>query len=599
MVGKSVQENRRHSVHHQRNGRASSAWASRGMGVVIAAVFVCGLALGGKAKGADVVKIAVIDANAAVVKEATGGTLKLDRAYVKGDRIVVTGATHLAVKVDRHYAEAILFAPDKKVDFPIPLWPKGKYPKNYPHPPKAFQGDKHVITARVATEKEMGAYRNLAVNPMDVRGKSRAYPHASSNSEWGEAAVFSAKTAIDGFVEATGDHHKWPRQSWGPYLPDAKHPKPELTIEFGRPVEIDKLAVVVRYNVRQGNHWKEATVEFSDGSKVKVTPKYNGKRQEFPIDKRVATSLKITDLVSEKPGKYAAFVEVEAWGKPAKTKGKGAAGAETLVPVPESQTKLMPPARTRREVDAVLGKAATKGPVRPLHVVLVAGKKDHGPGEHDYPGWQGPWARLLALAPKTKVTTAWDAPSEADLKSADVMVFFKRNAWAKDTNRRMDAYLARGGGVVLFHSAVDGRPNPEAMQEHIGLCWGSGCRFRHGWVELAFDKASDCPIVRGLGGKTLRFYDESYWRLRGDASRIDVLATTVEKEKDGTKVTIPMMWNRRVGKGRVHVNIMGHYNWTFNDPVFRVLAFRAIAWAADESVARFNDIVTVGVTLKG
>ena len=96
-----------------------------------------------------------------------------------------------------------------------------------------------------------------------------------------------------------------------------KHPEPELTIDFGRPVEIDKLVVVVRYNVRQGGYWKEATVEFSDGSKVTIKPEYNGKRQEFPIKKRVVTSMKITKLVINIPKKYAALVEVEAWGKPA------------------------------------------------------------------------------------------------------------------------------------------------------------------------------------------------------------------------------------------------------------------------------------------
>lgn len=53
------------------------------------------------------------------------------------------------------------------------------------------------------------------------------------------------------------------------------------------------------------------------------------------------------------------------------------------------------------------------------------------------------------------------------------------------------------------------------------------------------------------------------------------------------------------GKGRVHVNILGHCNWTFNDLLFRVLVFRAIAWAAKESVDRFNDLVTVGAKLKG
>ena len=288
---------------------------------VVAGMLVCGLVLGGEAAGKDAVKIALVDAKGATVKASDNGRLELNRKYVKGDRIVVTGAMHLAVKVDQHYAEAILFAPKKTVDFPIPLWPKGKYAKRYPHPPKAFQGDKHVITARAAGEKEIAAYRNVAANPMDPRGKSAMYPHASSNSEWGEAAVFAARNAIDGFVETTGDHHSWPRQSWGPYLPGGKYPKPELTIEFGRPVEIDSLVVVVRHNVRQNNHWKEATVEFSDGSTAKITPEFNGKRQEFKIAKRVVTSLKITSIVSDKPGKYAAFVEVEAWGKPPKAKG--------------------------------------------------------------------------------------------------------------------------------------------------------------------------------------------------------------------------------------------------------------------------------------
>ena len=58
------------------------------------------------------------------------------------------------------------------------------------------------------------------------------------------------------------------------------------------------------------------------------------------------------------------------------------------------------------------------------------------------------------------------------------------------------------------------------------------------------------------------------------------------------------MWNRQVGKGRVHVNILGHYNWTFNDPMFRAITLRGIAWAADEPVARFASVVTTDVRLR-
>jgi type 1 glutamine amidotransferase len=277
--------------------------------------------------------------------------------------------------------------------------------------------------------------------------------------------------------------------------------------------------------------------------------------------------------------------------------GKAGGGAETLVPVPQRRTKEAPPPRTRAEVDAVLKGADEKARTRPIHVVLVAGKKDHGPGEHDYPAWQKAWAKLLAKAPDTKVTTAWDKPSAEDFRSADVMVLFKPKAWPKELNRQVDEYFARGGGMVLLHYAVDGARNAESVGKHIGLYWGRGCKWRHGWVELAFSEKSGCPILRGFAGRKVRFHDESYWRLHGDASRIEVLATGQEKENQGT-VTIPLLWNLPTGKGRVHVNILGHYNWTFNDPLFRVLLLRAIAWAAKEPVDRFNDLVTVGVTLK-
>jgi type 1 glutamine amidotransferase len=60
-----------------------------------------------------------------------------------------------------------------------------------------------------------------------------------------------------------------------------------------------------------------------------------------------------------------------------------------------------------------------------------------------------------------------------------------------------------------------------------------------------------------------------------------------------------MLWTRTVGKGRVFVSIPGHFSWTFDDPVFRVLLLRGIAWAAGEPVDRFNELATVGVKPAG
>ena len=48
----------------------------------------------------------------------------------------------------------------------------------------------------------------------------------------------------------------------------------------------------------------------------------------------------------------------------------------------------------------------------------------------------------------------------------------------------------------------------------------------------------------------------------------------------------------------VVVSIPGHFAWTFDDPLFRVLLLRGIAWAAREPVDRFNDLVTPGARVR-
>ena len=51
-----------------------------------------------------------------------------------------------------------------------------------------------------------------------------------------------------------------------------------------------------------------------------------------------------------------------------------------------------------------------------------------------------------------------------------------------------------------------------------------------------------------------------------------------------------MVWTFQKGKGRVFASIMGHYTWTFDDPLFRILALRGLAWAAGEPVHRFDHV---------
>jgi hypothetical protein len=41
----------------------------------------------------------------------------------------------------------------------------------------------------------------------------------------------------------------------------------------------------------------------------------------------------------------------------------------------------------------------------------------------------------------------------------------------------------------------------------------------------------------------------------------------------------------------------GHYNWTFDDPIFRLLAFRDITWAAAQPADRLDELAPLGARL--
>jgi putative heme-binding domain-containing protein len=247
-----------------------------------------------------------------------------------------------------------------------------------------------------------------------------------------------------------------------------------------------------------------------------------------------------------------------------------------------------PPPRTMADVEAVLAGSETIAAPRPLHIVLVAGAKDHGPGEHDYPAWKKVWQQLFDLAENVRVTTADNWPSDDDFKTADAIVFYQKGEWTPERARDLDAFLKRGGGASYIHYAVDGGNDPAGFADRIGLAWrGGGSKFRHGPLDVEFARGSKHAIARNFD--RVHFVDESYWQLVGDPKRIDLLATGNEEGKPQ-----PLFWTLKHGGGRVFVSIPGHFAWSFDDPLFRVLLLRGIAWTAKEPVDRFNELALPG-----
>ncbi|MCO6042331.1 ThuA domain-containing protein [Aeoliella sp. ICT_H6.2] len=246
-----------------------------------------------------------------------------------------------------------------------------------------------------------------------------------------------------------------------------------------------------------------------------------------------------------------------------------------------------PPPRPKSDVDALLaGKDPTPTSEKPLKVLLVAGPKDHKLGEHDYPAWLDVWSRLLAKAPHTEVKTAWMFPTPEEAEKADVMVFYQKGLWNEKRAELIDQFLARGGGLVYIHWAVNGEDHPHEFAKRIGMASKAGAvGFRHGPLDIDFTPAGDHPVARNFD--RVKWYDETYWRLRGDASKISLLGTSREDGDD-----TPQFWTYQpTDEGRVFVSVPGHYMWSFDDPAFRLLLMRGIAWSGHRNVDRFNNLV--------
>jgi type 1 glutamine amidotransferase len=268
---------------------------------------------------------------------------------------------------------------------------------------------------------------------------------------------------------------------------------------------------------------------------------------------------------------------------------------EGLAPVPIARTDPPPPpARGREELERVLRDGRHPGMPHTnslLRILLVGGPKDHGPEEHDYPLWLERWSRLLALAENVTVATSMGFPTSEQLAASDVAVFYNANpGWDANRAAALDQFHERGGGTVYIHYAVDGGKDAAGAAERFGLAFTLGSRFRHGEIDLAFVQP-DHPITRGF--PTLHFTDETYWKMRGEASRLNILGTSIE---EGTPQ--PELWTFERGNSRVVGCIPGHYTWTFDDPLFRALLLRCICWAAKEpNVDRLAELCIIGARL--
>ena len=172
-----------------------------------------------------------------------------------------------------------------------------------------------------------------------------------------------------------------------------------------------------------------------------------------------------------------------------------------------------------------------------------------------------------------------------------LVLYFWNHDWSAARYAQLDAYQARGGGLVVLHSATIADNDPGQLAERIGLAaQPATVKYRHTPFDLHLSQNS--PLTRGLP-EWLPFLDEPYWPMIGDAKRVTVLATA---EMDGA--ARPLMWTFERGSGRVFASIPGHYFRTLDDPLWRVLVLRGIAWAGRHDVDELTSLATVEAQFK-
>jgi putative membrane-bound dehydrogenase-like protein len=223
----------------------------------------------------------------------------------------------------------------------------------------------------------------------------------------------------------------------------------------------------------------------------------------------------------------------------------------------------------------------------PLRVFIRGGAKTHGPNQHDHPRLLAEWTKLLNERGIT-ASGSMTFPTAAQLEKTDVLVIYAADGMKiTGANREnFEAFLKRGGGVVVIHDGVVSADQFEWCKKIIGGAWRwaspavpreKATKWLEGEVGI-FWVDTEHPISRGMSN--FDWKDEIYYDM-DMASDIGVLATSFHN----VHIIAPQIWTyeRTLDGGttpyRACVSLPGHEYDVFNTPQYRTVLLRGIAWA--------------------
>ena len=244
----------------------------------------------------------------AVARGEDEALLCVDREYRDGDcfEIDASGAEHLWLQADVSLLPGEVFAPGGRMTWAVP---QGEHRLAYR--PGAFDGPRHLFTARIMAPEEIAARRNLALNPADLRGGTDFFPHCTANVETRNESCFAARNVVDGLRFNTF-HGEWPFQSWG----IGARTDAWCLLDLGRECAVDAMALVLRADFPHDAYWVRGQVALSDGAVIDFPLEKTGARQLIPLGGRRVRWLRLQNLVkSDDPSAFPALTQWEVYGR--------------------------------------------------------------------------------------------------------------------------------------------------------------------------------------------------------------------------------------------------------------------------------------------
>jgi type 1 glutamine amidotransferase len=206
-------------------------------------------------------------------------------------------------------------------------------------------------------------------------------------------------------------------------------------------------------------------------------------------------------------------------------------------------------------------------------------------------GWEGhhPQVTTDSFLPflrehgyRATVRGTLDAYLDADLLAgADLVVQCWSIGEISDTQLAgLTAAVAAGTGLAGWHGGIVGAFL--GQRPYHQLTGGVFLDHPHDFVDhevVVRPERADHPIVRGID--RIRLHTEQYWVLTDELN--DVLATTTLAAGNGVPwprpVTVPAVWTRPWGAGRVFVCTVGHHPPDLAVPEVRAIVERGMLWA--------------------